>query len=229
MDRSFQDVQLYMNYRCTGACTSGVLLRGQKTSDGGMNGVYASLTDGDTASYFVTLDAQGKEVARERLAAPAGRGGGGGNPGRGAAPPGTGGTAPAARGAEGAGGAAGPPAQPTPAPAAAAGQPSALPPPPGQQTGASGGRPPALKPGEWNPVYILLSAATLRPSYGGVGALDEKSANGYGPVAIFVGGSGEVRYKDVAWKNLNSIVGPAETTPAYYMMERDSSKEPLEP
>jgi 3-keto-disaccharide hydrolase len=85
MDKSFQDVQLYANYRCTGQCTSGILLRAQKTADGGMNGVYVSLTDGDTASYFVTIDAQGKEVARERLAAPAGRGGGGsGNPGRGA-------------------------------------------------------------------------------------------------------------------------------------------------
>jgi hypothetical protein len=78
MDKSFQDVQLYANYRCTGVCTSGVLLRAQKTPDGGMSGVYVSLTDGDTASYVVTIDAQGKELTRERLAAPAGRGAGGG-------------------------------------------------------------------------------------------------------------------------------------------------------
>jgi 3-keto-disaccharide hydrolase/FG-GAP-like repeat/FG-GAP repeat len=224
MDKSFQDVQLYANYRCTGQCTSGILLRAQKTAVGGMNGVYVSLTDGDTASYFVTIDAQGKEVARERLAAPAGRGGGGsGNPGRGAAAPGTGGAAPAARGAEGGGGAAGPPAQPAPAPAAAAGQTTAPPPPPGQQTGASGRRPPVLKNGEWNPVYILLAAATLRPTFGGAGALDEKNANGYGPVAIFVGGSGEVRYKDFAWKNLNAIAEPAESISPNYTMLRVSN------
>ena len=39
MDKSFQDVQLYASYRCTGACTSGVILRAQKTPDGGMSGV----------------------------------------------------------------------------------------------------------------------------------------------------------------------------------------------
>ncbi len=49
MDKSFQDVQLYMNYKCTGECKSGVLLRGQKTPDGGMKGVYVSMSDGDTA------------------------------------------------------------------------------------------------------------------------------------------------------------------------------------
>ena len=50
MDKSFQDVQLYMNYKCTGECKSGVLLRGQKTPDGGMKGVYVSMSDGDTAT-----------------------------------------------------------------------------------------------------------------------------------------------------------------------------------
>src|SRR4051812_49710723 len=90
MDKSFQDVQLYASYRCTGACTSGVLLRAQKTPDGGMSGVYVSLTEADTASYALTIDAAGKELTRERLAAPAGRGGGGGGGGgggRGGGPP----------------------------------------------------------------------------------------------------------------------------------------------
>ena len=67
MDKSFQDVQLYMNYKCTGECKSGVLLRGQKTPDGGMKGVYVSMSDGDTASYAVTLDATGKETGRTQL------------------------------------------------------------------------------------------------------------------------------------------------------------------
>ena len=33
MDKAFQDVQLYMNYKCTGECKSGVLLRA--TEDAG--------------------------------------------------------------------------------------------------------------------------------------------------------------------------------------------------
>ena len=70
MDKSFQDVHLFTTYRCTGTCSSGVLLRAQKIADGGMSGVYVSLTEGDTVSYAVTIDAKGKELTRERLARP---------------------------------------------------------------------------------------------------------------------------------------------------------------
>src|SRR4029450_3051849 len=51
MDKNFQDVQLYLNYRCTGECKSGVLLRAHKTSDGGMAGVYVALTEGGPGSH----------------------------------------------------------------------------------------------------------------------------------------------------------------------------------
>ena len=77
MDKSFQDVQLYLNYKCTGECKSGVLLRAKKAADGSMTGVFVSLADGDTGYYSVALDASGKETSRERLTAP-GRGGGAG-------------------------------------------------------------------------------------------------------------------------------------------------------
>ena len=139
MDKSFQDVQLYASYRCTGACTSGVLLRAQKTPDGGMSGVYVSVTEGDTAAYAVTLDANGKEVTRERLAAPAGRGGGGGGGGGGArgAQPGAAGAAPGAApsGAPAVGAA---PAPPPAGQANPAGTGRAA--PPGTQVGSSGRR-----------------------------------------------------------------------------------------
>ena len=48
LDKSFQDVQLYLNYKCTGECKSGVLLRAKKAGDGSMTGVFVSLADGDT-------------------------------------------------------------------------------------------------------------------------------------------------------------------------------------
>ena len=73
MDKAFQDVQLYMNYKCTGECKSGVLLRAKKTADGGMTGVFVSLSGSDTGYYSVTLDATGKETAREALTARGGR------------------------------------------------------------------------------------------------------------------------------------------------------------
>ena len=100
LDRSFQDVGLYTEFRCTGGCRAGVLFRAEKTPQG-TKGIYVSLTDGELASYAVTLDANGRETSRERLrpaggqnriAPPpdpnaAGRGGRGGFfPGRGAMP-----------------------------------------------------------------------------------------------------------------------------------------------
>ena len=50
MDKGFEDVQVFTNYRCTGACKSGVLLRAKKTPDGGMKGLFVSLTDGEFGS-----------------------------------------------------------------------------------------------------------------------------------------------------------------------------------
>ena len=79
LDKSFQDVQLYLNYQCTGECKSGLLLRAKKAADGSMTGVFVSLADGDTGYYSVALDASGKETSRDRLSAP-GRGGAGAAP-----------------------------------------------------------------------------------------------------------------------------------------------------
>ena len=53
---------MFSNVTCTAGCKAGVLLRAEKTPDGGMKGVYVSLTEGDLASYAVTLDAQGEEA-----------------------------------------------------------------------------------------------------------------------------------------------------------------------
>ena len=61
-------MQLYLNYKCTGECKSGVLLRAKKAADG-MTGVFVSLADGDTGYYSVALDASGKETSRDRLSA----------------------------------------------------------------------------------------------------------------------------------------------------------------
>ena len=65
-DRSYQDVGLFTNFRCTGGCETGALFRIEKSGDG-YKGVFVSLTEQGTPSYSVTLDAQGKIIARERL------------------------------------------------------------------------------------------------------------------------------------------------------------------
>ena len=209
MDKSFQDVQLYMNFRCTGECKSGVLLRGQKTPDGGMKGVYVSLTNGDTNSYAVTLDATGKETAREQLTPPS-RGGGAGGAGRAGAP------APAA----------GAPAAGAPAPTPAR----------GTQLGSAARGRPTLKMNDWNETYIGIgtdgppAGTTAGPikvvsTYGPAQFViaDESNAAGFGSVALYVGGTGEVRYKDFAWKDLMSVVEPKEQVSPRYTMQQVTS------
>ena len=210
MEKAFQDVRLFGNYRCTGECRSGVLLRAQRTPDGGLRGVYISLTEGEIGSYSVTLDAQGREVTKERLAPPAGRGGGGAA-GRGTAPAAT--TQPGTTAAT--------PATAQPAPAAQTG---ARGDGPGQGRGGGGGRgAPPLKAGDWNDIEIILAIGAVRSTFGGNAAVDEANLGGYGSVALFVGGSGEVRYRDVAWKDLNGFVQPKEEVSPRFTMQQISS------
>ena len=215
MDKSFQDVMLYANVRCEGDCKTGVLLRGEKTPDGGMRGIYISLTDGDFNSYRVTLDAQGNETSRDRIVA-AGRGGGGGQGGGRAAAPGGAG-APA--GAPPAG--AAPAAGTTPGPGGGAGAGA------GQRGGGGGGRGrgaaiTSLKSGEWSPLDVILAGDLLRANMGGGGSLDQPNTANYGVVGLYVGGTGEVRFKDVAWKDLNAAVQPKEEVSSRYTMTRVS-------
>ncbi len=58
----------------------------------------------------------------------------------------------------------------------------------------------ALKPGEWNPLDIVVTEDTLRASMGGGGSVADPNSTNYGNVAFYIGGTGAVRDKDVAWK-----------------------------
>ena len=66
LDKSFQDVEFGADFKCVGACRTGVLLRAEKTPTG-MKGVFLSLDAGEVGGYAVTLDANGKILTRERL------------------------------------------------------------------------------------------------------------------------------------------------------------------
>ena len=196
MDKNFQDVQLYLNYKCVGACKGGVLLRAAKAGDGTMTGVFTSLTPGDTNYYSVTLDAAGKETGRTQLT-PAAAGGG--------APP------------------------KAPAPPKAAAPPAAR----GQQVGSAGRGRPQLNPTDWNETYITIGQegpaagtaagpvrvlSTFGPTANAM--VDEKNLAGYGAMALFAGGTGEVHYKDVAWKDILNVVEPKETVSSRFTIQR---------
>ena len=216
LDKSFQDIQLGADFRCTGGCKTGVLLRAEKTASG-MKGVYVSLVEADAGSYAVTIDASGREVSRDRLTAAGGMAR--------FAP-----TAPPAAGAGGAG-----------APPAARGT-GANPPPagaPGRGAGGGGGRGApsavvsvvphpsiAIKPDDWNELDIVLDATLLRPHVnnglrgaGGSVAVDEAMGQ-FGPIALYVGGTGEVRFRDVSYKDVNLKRFTKEEVSPKFRMQR---------
>jgi hypothetical protein len=158
----------------------------------GMKGIYVSLADGDAAPYRVTLDALGREVQRERLR----RGGGMMR----IAPPLD--PAAAARGGARGGGARGPTVSlPIARPAA------------------------GLRPDDWNQVEVLIDANIVRiyiNEGGEIGGVADDEAGRFGPLALYAGGGGEVRFKDVAYKDLAMKVLPAEKVSPNFRVQRIS-------
>jgi len=205
LEKPFQDVAFFTSLRCTGDCKTGVLLRAEKSAQG-YKGIYVSLTESDQAAYRVTLNSEGQELSREQLAA-----GGRGGPPQGAGGPGAGG-----RGSGGGLGAA----------------------PPGVTLPIS--RPTGgYREGDWNQIELTLgmnsreqrfgstamasTAAQLRGILNGAsgpgGAVEDEYAR-YGAIALYAGGSGEVRFRDVSYKDLNSRVFPDEFVSSRFRMQR---------
>jgi hypothetical protein len=200
LDKSYQDINFFTRFRCTGPCQAGVVFRLQKTA-AGMTGIYVSLKDDDLKTYRITLDADGRETARDALrpAPPFVR----------VAPPPPAADAPGRGNAPnfsmvGAGRGGGPVALPTP-------MPELMPPPPG------------IRQGDWSLLSITMDANVIRPilnqSYDFIpGATDER--DGYGPIALHAGGTGEVRFKDVSFKDLHARHIPPERVSSRFRMQR---------
>ena len=192
LDKSWQDVAFFADFRCAAGCKTGVLLRAEKTPDGGMKGVYVSLNGGDLASYRVTLDAQGQELTREKLGPAVGttRIDSIGSPSAGGRGAGRGG-----RGRGGRGGAE--------APAA-----------------------PGLRPDDWNTIELILDAGVLHASLndgdGLPGGNSGDSGDGFGPIALYAGGSAAVEFKEVSYKDLQPRVWSKEQVSPRFRMQRVS-------
>lgn len=212
LDKGYQDIAFYSWFRCSGPCKTGVLLRAEKTPEG-LKGVFVSLAEGDVASYDLSLDAQGKELSRARL---------GPGPGpmirmatarsSGAEDLVPGFSKPASTRAE---------MEAAAAKAAAAAAASG-----GGGRGGRGGRGgggPALAANEWQTVQIILDADVLGLSLngrgGGSGSTNDRMM-GFGPIALYAGGSSEVRFKEVSYKDLNSRFEPKETVSRNFQMQR---------
>ena len=207
LDKSYQDLGFFASFRCEGNCKTGVLLRAQKTGTG-MKGIYVSLTEGDLASYRVTLDAEGRELSREKLRPAAGQ------------------YRYAPKAAAPAGGAA------------------------GESGGGRRGpvfRPsewntiqlildadilrPALRlakatPGDIAaivPAGLAIYGLRAMDAFGMFGLVQggaTEEMDGFGPVALYTGGSGEVRFKDVGFKDLMHKSEPVEKVSSHFRMQR---------
>ncbi len=193
LDRSYQDVGFFANFRCTGGCLAGLLFRAEKTAEG-LKGIYVSLNEGDVASYQVTLGADGQELHREALRS-------GGGTVRIAPPPN-----PDAAGSGGRAGGSG---------RGGAGPVVSLPITPPK---------PGLRPGDWNELEIFLDANIVRGFLNDVGevagGVADEDAGRYGPLALYVGGAGEVRFKDIAYKDLAIRLAPTERVSSRFRMQR---------
>ena len=214
LNRSYQDLQFFSRVKCDGACTTGLFLRMQKTPTG-TTGIFVSLKEGDFSSYRMTLDASGKEVSRDQItnitwgtirtgAAPAAAAPGGGRGG--------GGEGRAGGAAADAGGRGGRGAETAPAGRGGGGRNAG----PGDfragiklSTPLAELEPPAYgigkQPDGWDQFQVIYDSNIVRPYLNNTNqmppSITEESA-GYGPVALYVGGTAAVHFKDVSFKDL---------------------------
>jgi len=194
----YQDVQLAGAYRCAAACNVGVMVRSEKTA-AGVKGILKTLAGGPPETAAVTVDSQGRVGSREPITRP----GGAMLRIQPPPPPQSTGGAGAARGAGG-----------------------------GGRGGGSGSTFVSMfpargstefKPKDWNTFEVLVDANVFRASVnapvGGGLAIDAETGT-FGPIALYVGGTGEVRFKNLALKDLQRRVTPAEKVSPHFRAQR---------
>lgn len=187
---SMQDAAMYLQFRCDGTCDTGVLMR-MEQDRGKTHAQMISIEGNEVAAYNVTLDAQGKITDKQKL-----RNAGGTI--RFAPPPPPPGAAP--------------PRMPSlrPAPAGVT-LPLERP-----KQGLRGGN-------EWNDVEVLLDADILRAFMNGGGGQASGATgdmNGFGPIAIYNGGSGTLHLRAVSYRDLAVHNDPLEKVGAGFHMQR---------
>jgi hypothetical protein len=200
LDRPYEDVAVVVSFRCAAGCVTGVLLRAEPTADGGTKGIFVSISDQDLGSYRITLDAHGNQTSRERLRGP------GGGQLRVAPPVADGAPAAAGRGGAPGGGPAGPPPMP-------GGMPSPIP------------RPDTtLRTGDWNTIEVVLDANIVRAFLNDTAGIRDGVADpaygAFGPFALYAGGSGEVRFRNIAFKDLHARVAQPEKVSDRFRIQR---------
>lgn len=234
LDRPLQDVAAYLEFNCTAPCAAGIVLRVQRQPGGGFRGSLVSYGTAPGQFEDVSVDGQGSVTARARLTGGAGQSRFA-TPANGAPA----GAAPSVPGVDSPikplfprvvapiipiGGTAESAAQRPPAPPPAGGLLGALrtyaPPP----TAAGQGAPADFRPGQWNAIEAVADTNVAFASLNGARRTSSVTADdgaGYGPIALYVGpGSGEVRFRNIAYKDIGRQVVPAEQVSKNFRMQK---------
>jgi hypothetical protein len=191
-DSSWQDTGFFSTFRCEAGCKAGVLLRAEKTADG-IKGIYVSVTEGDVATYAVTLDANGRETSRTPLRAP------GGGQVRIAPPPPP--NAPGRGGPPAGGRGAGPSVQlPIPQP----------------NTGLHPGEWNDLE------ILLDANIVRTFINNQGPSGVAEEEMGRFGQVALHVAGTGPVHFKNIAFKDLGFRTRPIEESSPRFRVQQIS-------
>jgi len=206
LNKSYQDVDIELLIKAAPGAEAGVLLRMGKTADG-YKALLVDLKDNVATTYRVTLDAQGKELSREALRTA-------GNIIRVAPKPPAAAAGGATAGARrpAAGGAARPPrpSAPTDLPIAPV--------------------PTALVANDWNQFDIILDFNIIRKKINDGNdftgsATDDLAAaggQGYGPIALYAAGTGEVEFKDINYRDAHVMYTPKEASASRWKPQRIS-------
>src|SRR5882757_2538199 len=192
-NHSLQDAVVHMEFKCSEGAEAGVLFRMEKTADG-WKGVLVSVKGGEVASYAIAFEKNGKELKREELKRPGG--------------------------------------YPLVRMATVADTNSAARSGNRNRNGSrrSDANLPLVHPdtsyrsNDWNQIEIVLDLNITRSflNDGGqsaVGIADD-AAGRFGPVALFVAGAGEVRFKDFGCKDFSTKFLPEEKTSPRYRVQR---------
>lgn len=202
-EKSMANVGFYSKILCAGDCKAGVLLRAEKTPNGGMHGVYVALSDGDRGVFALTLDAQGHETSRIKL-----------------------------KEGESLGGLPSPMANTPPDIQAILRQRTkdlaTLKMPDGDLLKPMMSPSGNYVPGGWNSLNVYLFQDALNPSVNGgpVGAsalarsIVPPEAGTYGQIALYVGGKQTAQFKDVEYKDLLARQRPAEQISSDFEIHR---------